>query len=268
MKKGICLFFGFLFCFMSIIGCSDNSNHGSGRAYAAPPVMPAAKPPAAFSNDGEFLGYVVGHGSSGPHHIEIYNDDINYRFVVSNGTGLIAITNLPSTHYSTDSECKDLYVTINRFRDFIQGANDEYGSSSWPYESQMVTSDFTQPTPGSTIKYQKVWGNEPITKNETCVVNQYFTGNPGDPGYPLPPPPNWCDAPNYVNPDNATQCLGICSKQDYERDENGDILYKWRCRSLPDNFSSSYTYHKVIPATIPLPFKVPVEVPIDIRVIY
>jgi hypothetical protein len=250
MKKGICLVVGLFLCLSVLTGCDSNSSHSN--AYALPPI-PQAKTPVAFSADGEFLGYVLGSGDQ-PHHILIYNDEINYRFIISNGTGLIWYQGSTNV-YSPDNTCKDGYVIQNRYADYIQGGNETLDVGVWPFDSERVTSDSSQVITGKDLKYRKEWSQ---------VYIEYKMA--------VPFPDETCQNGYYILPDNIT-----CRKPDtYPCTVNGQeatcVKMSWQCKpytyfATTDAYKD-YPFHKVVPFTMALPFKTPVAVPIEIKVVY
>jgi hypothetical protein len=237
-------------------------------ASAAPPVVDktkALKPAAAFSADGEYLGLVLGSGDNA-HHLMIYNEKLNYRFIISNGTGLMAYQGSRPA-YSTEETCTELYITKNRYEDFIQGANDEFGTGTWPYGTKLVTTDSTLSVQQGDIKYQRIW--QQLTKTEPMLMvfcNSFpppdcslCNGGIDDYGAPLTPSNN--------------DCLGYRKQKTYLTEPcvvNGVntncAVMAWACS--PASLTGSTPYHKVVPFTMSLPFKYPVAIPIEIKVNY
>lgn len=270
MKKGICLVVGLFLCLFMVNGCDNNNNKAHAQNTVTNPTR-IPKPPAAYSAEGEFVGFIIGNGDR-THHIIVYNDEINYKFVFGNGDGVLGYywgASPPwGTTYCPDSSCSELYVYQNRLQDVILGKSD-YGLS-WPFNSEYITTEGFNTISPSALKYQKVWE---VQYEEVIEQRVYCNSFP-------PPDCLLCNGgiDDLGNPLvlSGNDCLGYMKTQLPKRDENGAMVYAYTCKSNTkeqqeylDSEVGKYVYHKVIPFDIStLPFKHPIPVPIDIRVYY
>lgn len=277
MKKGmyflvgICLFIGMSFLFY---GCDNNKSHAQSTV-TSPSRVP--KPPAAFSNDGEFVGFIIGNGFR-TNHVIIYNDEINYRFMIGNGDGKIGYYwsgNPPwGPSYCPDSSCSELYLYQNRLQDVIVGKSD-YGDS-WPFNSEYVTTEGYNTIAPSELKYKKVWEQ----KTEP-VLTMYSDSTPPPCTTPIcPDPMPYPDCsisdddygnPLFANNEDPYKCYGY--KKVYLHNEDNSSVMTFVCKPVSESerayLDSLTILHKVIPFDVSkLPFKHPIPVPIDIRVYY
>lgn len=278
ISVGVCLFIGLSFMFY---GCGG-SGGGSDAIAASPPPpqdpgtpIEKIKPPAAFSSDGEFLGYVIGYRCDTPQHIQVYSDKINYRFVISNSLGTI-YGSWGTGPYCIDDKCSDLYLYKNRLQDTIIGIGET--NPQWLFNSTHITTDSSQTVEVTQIKYQKLYEvlKEPVlTKYCDGFIPPPTVENPNP--QPIPPDCTTCGnngLDQYGNPLylDGNSCYGYNETTKFGDD--GKPIYGFVCKKLSEDqlkYIQSFPgpYHKVISIDPQdLPFKYPVSVPIEIKVEY
>jgi hypothetical protein len=269
---GVGLFIGLSFMFY---GCGGNGGGSDAIAASPPPPQDPGtpvdkiKPPAAFSATGEFLGYVVGYNHEYPQQFQLYNDKINYRFILANSNGEI-YGSWGSGPYCIDDQCSELYLYKNRLQDVIIGNSDDY--VSWLFNSKYITTDSSQEVSPSQLKYQKTY--EQLYEPQKAV---YCTGMTPPPTIenpnpqPIPPDCNTCGnngLDQYGNPLvlEGNECIG------YNKVITSE--YGFVCKPLSEEQMKSLQkypgpYHKVVSINPQdLPFTYPAATPFEIRVDY